>query len=86
MNVRHVGFNKFKTDRYKFWIDFIIQALLNLHQLATQQNDPQFCDYLESEFLEEQVNSIKEFADYVTQTKRNGPGLGEYLFERLSLD
>lgn len=39
--------------------------------------------YLEDEFLEEQVQAIKELGDYVTQIKRAGPqGLGEYLFDK----
>jgi len=42
-------------------------------------------DYLEGEFLTEQVESIKQLADYVTQLKRCGPGLGEYMFDKETL-
>lgn len=42
-------------------------------------------DFLEGEFLKEQVEAIKELAGYVTQLKRCGSGLGEYQFDKLSL-
>lgn len=61
------------------------ESLLQLHAISEEQRDPALQDFLESEFLREQVESIREFAGYITQTKRNGPGLGEYLFERLTL-
>lgn len=42
----------------------------------------QMCDFIESEFLEEQVNAIKEISDHVTQLKRVGAGLGEYQYDK----
>ena len=42
-------------------------------------------DFIEEEFLEEQVESIKQFADFVTNLKRVGSGLGEYQFDKLTL-
>jgi ferritin heavy chain len=60
----------------------VYQALLELHASATNQNDPHLTDYLEDEFLDEQVKSIKEYADYITNLKRVGPGLGEYIFDK----
>ncbi len=45
-------------------------------------SDPHLMDYIEAEFLEEQVKSIKEYADYITNLKRVGPGLGEYIFDK----
>lgn len=62
-----------------------LQSLLQLHALASQHNDPALQDFLEGEFLKEQVESISHFAHYVTQTKRAGTGLGEYLFDKLTL-
>jgi len=61
------------------------QALLDLHALATKHNDPQFCDFLESEYLTEQVEAIKKLGDHVTNLKRVGSGLGEYLFDKKTL-
>jgi len=61
------------------------QTLLDLHTLASSHNDAHLVDYLEGEFLTEQVESIKQLADYVTQLKRCGPGLGEYMFDKETL-
>ena len=62
------------------------QALLDLHKVASGNNDPQMTDFLEQHFLEEQVDSIKELASYVTSLKRVGPGVGEYMFDKETLD
>jgi len=40
------------------------------------------CDFLESEYLEEQVEAIKELSDHVTNLTRVGPGLGEWHFDQ----
>jgi len=58
------------------------QALLDLHAVASNHNDAQMTDFLEGEFLQEQVKAIKELGDHVTNLKRVGPGLGEYEFDR----
>ncbi|XP_035700013.1 soma ferritin-like isoform X2 [Branchiostoma floridae] len=63
----------------------INQALLDLHKVAGSRNDPQMQDFLESEFLGEQVDSIKELGDHVTNLKRTGAGLGEYMFDKFTL-
>ncbi|XP_067407585.1 ferritin heavy chain A-like [Emydura macquarii macquarii] len=64
------------------------QALLDLHKLATEQNDPHLCDFLESDYLEEQVKAIKQLGDHITNLKRLGVaqnGVGEYLFDKHTL-
>eukprot|EP01102_Stenamoeba_stenopodia_P013544 TRINITY_DN440_c0_g1_i1.p1 TRINITY_DN440_c0_g1~~TRINITY_DN440_c0_g1_i1.p1 ORF type:complete len:170 (-),score=54.20 TRINITY_DN440_c0_g1_i1:105-614(-) len=58
------------------------EKLLALHKVAADDNDPQATDFIEGEFLEEQVESIKQLADYVTNLKRVGEGLGVYLFDK----
>ena len=58
------------------------QSLLDLHVLSSSMNDTQFCEYLESEFLDEQIESIKQIGDLITKLKRAGPGLGEYIFDK----
>nr|AAN77903.1 ferritin [Branchiostoma belcheri] len=63
----------------------INQALLDLHKVAGSRNDPQMQDFLEGEYLKEQVESIKEIADHVTNLKRVGSGLGEYIFDHETL-
>ena len=45
----------------------------------------QMSDWIESHFLTEQVESIKELSDYVTNLTRVGPGLGEYTFDKETL-
>jgi len=61
------------------------QALLDLHAIATAHNDAQMCDFLEGEYLKEQVEAIKEISDYVTNLQRVGTGLGEYMFDKETL-
>ena len=64
------------------------QALLDLHGLASAHGDPHICDFLENHFLDEKVKLIKKMGDHLTSLRRlAGPqaGLGEYLFERLTL-
>lgn len=64
------------------------QALLDLHGLASAHGDPHICDFLENHFLDEEVKLIKKMGDHLTNLRRlAGPqaGLGEYLFERLTL-
>lgn len=58
------------------------QSLLDLHAVAGQHNDAHLCDFIESEYLDEQVESIKQLADMITRLKRAGPGLGEHLFDK----
>ncbi|MGK1893580.1 ferritin family protein, partial [Klebsiella pneumoniae] len=58
------------------------QSLLDLHKLCSSHEDAQMADFIESEFLEEQVESIKEISDHITNLKRVGTGLGEYIFDK----
>ena len=44
--------------------------LLELHQLADENNDAQFCDYLEGDFLKEQVEAISELSKIVSVLER----------------
>lgn len=60
-------------------------SLLHLHRLASNLGDPHLTDFLEEEFLDEQVRSIKEIGDHITNLKRVGSGLGEYQFDKLSI-
>ena len=61
------------------------QSLLDLHKVAEEVNDPHLQDFIEGEFLTEQVESIKEIGDLITQAKRCGKGLGEYQFDQLTM-
>ena len=44
--------------------------LLKLHKVADNENDPQFTDYLEGEFLEEQVDAISEISKIISVLER----------------
>lgn len=61
------------------------QSLLDLHKVADGHNDAQMCDFIESNYLTEQTEAIKELSDYVTNLKRVGTGLGEYIFDKETL-
>jgi len=61
------------------------QSLLDLHKLADSHGDAQMTDFLEGNYLAEQVEAIKELSDYVTNLKRVGTGLGEYMFDKNTL-
>ncbi len=63
------------------------QALLDLHAVADKHNDYQTSDYIEGNFLHEQVDAIKELTGHICNLNRVGKtGHGEYHFERESLD
>ena len=64
------------------------QSLLELHKLATDKNDPHLCDFIETYYLSEQVKSIKELGDHVTNLRKMGApeaGMAEYLFDKHTL-
>ena len=57
------------------------EKLLDLHKTADAAGDPQLCDYVESDFLAEQVEAIKKLGVYVSQLRRIGKGHGVYHFD-----
>ncbi|XP_040584409.1 ferritin heavy chain-like [Mesocricetus auratus] len=64
------------------------QTLLELHKLATDKNDPQLCDFIETHYLNEQVKSIRELGDHVTNLRKMGApetGMADYLFDKHTL-
>ena len=59
------------------------ESLLSIHALATKNNDPHLTNFLEEEYLDMQVEAIKEYSEKITKLKRAGPlGLGLYLFDK----
>ena len=58
------------------------QSILDLHACGTKNNDPHFCNFLESNFLAEQVDDIKEKSDMITKLKKYGPGLGVHILDK----
>jgi len=61
------------------------QSLLDLHKVADTKGDSQMCDWIEANFLTEQVEAIKELGDHLTQLNRVGEGLGTYMYDKESL-
>jgi ferritin heavy chain len=61
------------------------EALLDMSTLAAKHKDAHLTDFLEEHFLDEQVETIKRLSDYITNLKRVGTGLGEYLFDKNTL-
>ncbi|THF98191.1 ferritin-4, chloroplastic-like [Camellia sinensis] len=61
------------------------EKLLSLHAVADRNNDPQMCEFIESEFLTEQVEAIKKIAEYVTQLRMVGKGHGVWHFDQMLL-
>ncbi|XP_068605683.1 ferritin, middle subunit-like [Brachionichthys hirsutus] len=64
------------------------QALLDLHKLASEHQDPHLCDFLETHYLNEQVEAIKKLGDYISNLSRmdaHKNKMAEYLFDKHSL-
>uniref|UniRef100_A0A3B3DE05 ferroxidase n=1 Tax=Oryzias melastigma TaxID=30732 RepID=A0A3B3DE05_ORYME len=64
------------------------QALLDLHKMASDRTDPHLCDFLESHYLNEQVESIKKLGDHITNLTRmdaHTNKMAEYLFDKHTL-
>lgn len=57
-------------------------SLLNLHGIANSHNDVNLCDFLENEYLQEQVDSIKSLGDLLTNVHRVGEGLGIFVLDK----
>ncbi|KAI3840019.1 hypothetical protein MKX03_020507 [Papaver bracteatum] len=62
------------------------EKLLHLHSAANQNNDVQLMDFVESEFLAEQVEAIKKISEYVAQLRRVGKGHGVWHFDQMLLE
>lgn len=43
------------------------------------------CDFIEGNYLHEQVEAIKKIGDHITNLRRVGLGHGEYHFDRETL-
>ncbi|XP_072975547.1 ferritin-3, chloroplastic-like [Typha angustifolia] len=61
------------------------EKLLNMHNVAQQSKDVQMVDFIETEFLGEQVEAIKKISAYVAQLRRVGKGHGVWHFNQMLL-
>ena len=50
----------------------VYKNLLKLHEIADDVNDPQFADFIESEYLEEQIDAMNEIKIFISQLERIG--------------
>merc|ERR1711935_558747 len=58
------------------------QSLLDLHKASDGKGDAHLCDYIEAEFLGEQVEGIEEIGDMIAKIKRAGDGLGLHIVDK----
>merc|ERR1711994_799896 len=58
------------------------QSLLDIHKVAGDKGDGHLCDFLESEYLTEQVEGIKAVGDLITKMKRAGDGLRLHIIDK----
>ncbi|GBF95523.1 chloroplast precursor [Raphidocelis subcapitata] len=56
--------------------------LRELHDVADENGDAQMCDFVEGALLADQVKSVKQVAEFVSQLRRVGKGLGVYEFDK----
>ncbi|XP_018645099.1 ferritin, putative [Schistosoma mansoni] len=61
------------------------QSLMELVAVGERHRDTHFCDFINNEYLEIQVQSMKKLSDYITNLIRVGNGLGEYTFDKETL-
>ncbi|KAL1549103.1 Dysferlin [Salvia divinorum] len=62
------------------------EKLLKIHSVADANNDPHLADFVESEFLGEQVEAIKKISEYISQLMRVGKGHGVWHFDQMLLE
>ena len=58
------------------------KSLLDLHKIGESENDPQFCDYIEGEFLNEQMEANSDLSKIITQIEMigdDGHGIWEFV-------
>lgn len=59
----------------------VYKSLLRLHEIASKDNDPQFSDFLEGTYLNEQVEAINQLTKYISQLNiigENGHGIWNF--------
>ncbi|ELT95406.1 hypothetical protein CAPTEDRAFT_19905 [Capitella teleta] len=61
------------------------QSLLDLESTALAHADPELADFIASEYLHEQVAAIKGICCHITNLRRCGCGLGEFLYQKEAL-
>ena len=61
----------------------VYEHLLILHKIADKNSDPQFSDFIEGEYLKEQITAINEIGTYISQLTNIGDnGYGLWNFDK----
>uniref|UniRef100_A0A1I8HJB0 Ferritin n=1 Tax=Macrostomum lignano TaxID=282301 RepID=A0A1I8HJB0_9PLAT len=60
----------------------ITQELYRLRDRADMESDPHLVDFIESEFLTEQVTSIRDLRELIARLNKAGSGLGELIVDK----
>jgi len=58
------------------------EKLVDVHKVADEAGDPSLTDFIEGEYLEEQVEAINKVAKFVSQLRRIGKGHAVWDFDR----
>merc|ERR1711962_562799 len=58
------------------------ESLLEMHKVAGSHGDAQLTDFIEGEYLKEQVEAQKEIGDLITKMKRAGDALGLHIIDK----
>lgn len=59
------------------------QALLDVYRAAKHHDDIHALSFIQSKYITPQVDKIFTLSQYISNLERVGPGLGEYLFDKL---
>ena len=61
------------------------ENLIILTHLAEKHHDEQLADFMEDNFLNPEVETLKEVGEHVSNLKRVGNGLGVFMFDHETL-
>jgi len=87
LNMEHIEHTESKSDvlcafeKALEMEQLVYEKLLELHKVADENTDPQFSDYIEGEFLEEQITAIDELNVIISKLKligNDGHGLWNF--------
>merc|ERR1711904_730910 len=67
---------------YSMELALSLEKLVDVHKVADEAGDPSLTDFIEGEYLEEQVEAIKKVATFVSQLRRIGKGHAVWDFDK----
>ena len=62
------------------------KEMLKLHEIAEKHGDKELMNFIENEFLHEDIELMKKLGDHISNLERVGHGLGEYQFDKLTME